>query len=425
MKIEQARIAVIGLGYVGLPLSVAFGEKYPTLGFDINEARVAALARGEDATLEVGSEEIRAARQLSFSTDESRLADCNVYIVTVPTPVDRRNVPDFGPLIAASRTIGRHIRKGDIVVYESTVYPGATEEVCLPEVEKSSGLTFNVDFFAGYSPERINPGDRQRRLKNIVKITSGSTPETADVVDALYRSILDVPTHRASSMKVAEAAKVIENTQRDLNISLVNELALIFDRLGIDTLDVLEAAGTKWNFLPFRPGLVGGHCIGVDPYYLIHKAQEAGYYPDVIAAGRRVNDGIGEHIVNRVVRLMSRKGATLNKARVLILGLAFKENCPDIRNTRVVDLVEHLRAWGVAVDIFDPWVDAAEAKHEYGLDILPGEPQAGRYDGVIVAVAHRQFRDWGVARVRALGGPAAIVYDVKGLFPKDEVDARL
>ncbi len=425
MKPEQARIAVIGLGYVGLPLSVAFGEKYPTLGFDINVGRVEALTRGEDSTLEVLAEEIAAATQLRFSANEGDLYDCNVYIVTVPTPVDRRNVPDFGPLISASRAIGRHIRKGDVVVYESTVYPGATEEVCLPEIEKVSGLKFNVDFFAGYSPERINPGDKQRRLKNIVKITSGSTPAIADFVDALYRSILEVPTHKATSIKVAEAAKVIENTQRDLNISLVNELALIFDRLGIDTLEVLEAAGTKWNFLPFRPGLVGGHCIGVDPYYLIHKAQEAGYYPDVIAAGRRVNDGIGEHIVNRVVRLMSRNGATLNRARVLILGLAFKENCPDIRNTRVVDLVEHLRGWGVAVDVYDPWVDPAEAKHEYGLDLLTAQPADGAYDGIIAAVAHGQFRDWGTARIRAFGKPAAVLYDVKAMFPRTEVDARL
>ncbi len=425
MKPEQARITVIGLGYVGLPLSVAFGEKYPTLGFDINVERVAALARGEDVTRELSAAEIKAATQLSFATDESLLDACNVYIVTVPTPVDRGNAPDFGPLIAASRTIGKHIRRGDVAIYESTVYPGATEEICIPEIEKVSGLRFNVDFFAGYSPERINPGDKQRRLKNIVKITSGSTPEIADFVDALYRSILDVPTHKASSIKVAEAAKVIENTQRDLNISLVNELALVFDRLGIDTLEVLEAAGTKWNFLPFRPGLVGGHCIGVDPYYLIHKAREAGYYPDVIAAGRRVNDGIGEHIVNRVVRLMSRNGATINHARVLILGLAFKENCPDIRNTRIVDLIEHLRGWGIAVDVYDPWVDAQEAKHEYGLDVLAAEPAAGGYDGIIAAVAHAEFRRWGVAKVRAFGKPTAVLYDVKGMFPKADVDARL
>lgn len=425
MKPEQAKIAVIGLGYVGLPLSVAFGEKYPTLGFDINTARVEELRRGEDATLEVSAAEITAAGQLAFTADESALADCNFYVVTVPTPVDRGHVPDFRPLVSASRTIGRHIRKGDIVVYESTVYPGATEEVCIPEIEKISGLKYNVDFFAGYSPERINPGDQTRRLKNIVKITSGSTPEIADVVDAVYRSILEVPTFRASSIRVAEAAKVIENTQRDLNISLVNELALIFDRLGIDTLEVLEAAGTKWNFLPFRPGLVGGHCIGVDPYYLIHKAREAGYYPDVITAGRRVNDGIGEHIVNRLVRLMSRGGAVIGSSRVLILGLSFKENCPDIRNTRVVDLVEHLRQWGVAVEVFDPWVDAAEAQHEYDLDVLAAAPAAGRYDGIVVAVGHREFAAWGAAKVRAFGKPGAVLFDVKGMFPKTEVDARL
>ncbi len=425
MKPENVRIAVIGLGYVGLPLSLAFSEKYVTVGFDINTGRVDALARGEDSTLEVSAAEIRAAKKLSFSTHESVLDDCNIYIVTVPTPVDRGNTPDFGPLIAASRTIGRHIRKGDIAIYESTVYPGATEEICIPEIEKVSGLRFNVDFFAGYSPERINPGDKQRRLKNIVKITSGSTPDIADVVDALYRSILDVPTHRAGSIRVAEAAKVIENTQRDLNISLVNELALIFDRLGIDTLEVLEAAGSKWNFLPFRPGLVGGHCIGVDPYYLIHKAREAGYYPDVIAAGRRVNDSIGEHIVNCVVRLMSRQGATIAHARVLILGLAFKENCPDIRNTRVVDLIEHLRGWGVVVDVCDPWVDAAEAQHEYGLQILNTEPAAGCYDGIIAAVAHREFCEWGAKKIRTFGKPGAVLYDVKGMFPRVEVDARL
>ena len=425
MNPEQAKIAVIGLGYVGLPLSVAFGERYPTVGFDINTERVRALARGDDATREMSAAEIAAARQLVFTTDEAALDACNVFVVTVPTPVDRGNTPDFGPLLAASRTIGRHVRQGDVVVYESTVYPGATEEVCIPEIEKVSGLKYNVDFFAGYSPERINPGDKQRRLKNIIKITSGSTPAVADYVDALYRSILDVPTHKASSIRVAEAAKVIENTQRDLNISLVNELALIFDRLGIDTLDVLEAAGTKWNFLPFRPGLVGGHCIGVDPYYLIHKAREAGYYPDVIAAGRRVNDGIGEHIVNRVVRLMSRKGATIGSSRVLILGLAFKENCPDIRNTRVIDLVEHLRGWGIAVDVYDPWIDPAEARHEYGLEVLAGEPAAGCYDGIIAAVGHREFVAWGAARVRAFGKPGAVLFDVKGLFAKDAVDARL
>ncbi|MFZ5723899.1 MAG: nucleotide sugar dehydrogenase [Pseudomonadota bacterium] len=425
MKPEQAKIAVIGLGYVGLPLSVAFGEKYPTVGFDISHERVAALARGEDATLEVAPEEIAAARLLTFTADEAVLDDCNVFVVTVPTPVDRGHVPDFGPLIAASRTIGRHVRRGDVVVYESTVYPGATEEICIPEIERISGLKFNADFFAGYSPERINPGDRQRRLKNIVKITSGSTPEAAEFVDALYRSILEVPTHRASSIRVAEAAKVIENTQRDLNISLVNELALIFDRLGIDTLEVLEAAGTKWNFLPFRPGLVGGHCIGVDPYYLIHKAREAGYYPDVITAGRRVNDGIGEHIVNRMVRLMSRRGVAIGHSRVLILGLAFKENCPDIRNTRVVDLVGHLRGWGVAVDVYDPWIDPAEAKHEYGLEVLAAEPAPGHYDGIIAAVGHREFAAWGVAKVRALGRPGAVLFDVKGLFPQQDVDARL
>jgi nucleotide sugar dehydrogenase len=419
--LDQVRIAVIGLGYVGLPLAVAFGRKFPTLGFDINRKRVAELRSHQDHTLEVSADELRDTPQLDFSDDPASLAGCNVFIVTVPTPIDDYKRPDLHPLESASRTVGRAIGKGAVAIYESTVYPGATEETCVPIIERESGLRFNQDFYAGYSPERINPGDKQHRLETIMKVTSGSTVEVADFVDALYGSIITAGTHKASSIRVAEAAKVIENTQRDVNIALINELALIFHRLGIDTHEVLEAAGTKWNFLPFRPGLVGGHCIGVDPYYLTHKAQQIGYHPDVILAGRRINDGMGSHVARRVAKLMARQNLPTAGAKVLVLGLAFKENCPDVRNTRVVDIVNELRSYNAQVDVHDPWVDADEARHEYGLDLV-AEPLAGHYDAVILAVAHREFTERGAAGVRALGKPGAVVFDVKRTLPRDAVD---
>jgi len=419
--LDQARIAVIGLGYVGLPLAVAFGRKYPTLGFDINGKRVTELRGHHDHTLEVSAEELRDTPQLEFSDDPAALASCNVFIVTVPTPIDDYKRPDLRPLESASRTVGRAIGKGGVAIFESTVYPGATEEACVPIIERESSLVFNQDFYAGYSPERINPGDKQHRLETIMKVTSGSTPEVADFVDALYGSIITAGTHKASSIRVAEAAKVIENTQRDVNIALINELALIFHRLGIDTHEVLEAAGTKWNFLPFRPGLVGGHCIGVDPYYLTHKAQQIGYHPDVILAGRRINDGMGSHVARRVAKLMARRNLPTAGAKVLVLGLAFKENCPDVRNTRVVDIVAELRSYNAQVDVHDPWVSADEAKHEYGLDLV-AEPQAGQYDAVILAVAHRQFSERGADGIRAFGKPGAVVFDVKRTLPRHSVD---
>jgi len=419
--LQQARIAVIGLGYVGLPLAVAFGRKYPTLGFDINGKRVAELREHHDHTLEVSPDELRDAAQLDFSDDPAALAGCNVFIVTVPTPIDDYKRPDLHPLESASRTVGRAIGKGGVAVYESTVYPGATEENCVPIIERESGLAFNRDFYAGYSPERINPGDKQHRLETIMKVTSGSTPEVADFVDALYASIIDAGTHKASSIRVAEAAKVIENTQRDVNIALINELALIFHRLGIDTHEVLEAAGTKWNFLPFRPGLVGGHCIGVDPYYLTHKAQQIGYHPDVILAGRRINDGMGSHVARRVAKLMAQRDLPTARSRVLVMGLAFKENCPDLRNTRVVDIVAELRSYNADVQVYDPWVSAEEARHEYGLDLVE-RPQAGQYDAIVLAVAHREFTALGAAGIRAFGKPGAVVFDVKRALPRDAVD---
>ena len=420
----EARIAIIGLGYVGLPLAVEFGKRHPTVGFDIHAGRITELRAGHDSTLEVEPELLAQATGLAYSDDPADLAGCNVYIVTVPTPIDSARRPDLGPLVKASDTIGKVLKPGDVVVYESTVYPGCTEEVCVPVLERVSGLVFNRDFFAGYSPERINPGDKAHRVTNILKVTSGSTPGVADFIDALYAGIIDAGTHKAASIKVAEAAKVIENTQRDLNIALVNDLAILFDKLGIDTLDVLEAAGTKWNFLPFRPGLVGGHCIGVDPYYLTHKAQEVGHHPDVILAGRRTNDAMGGYVAAQTVRLMIRKGLNPVGARVLVLGLAFKENCPDLRNTRVVDIVRTLREDGLQVDVHDPWVDAAEARHEYGIDPL-ATPPAGAYDAIIVAVGHRQFRELGAAGVRAFGKPGAVVYDVKYVLPREAVDGRL
>ena len=421
---QSPSIAVIGLGYVGLPLAVEFGKKHPTVGYDIRPGRVAELREGRDSTLEVSADELAHSPHLRFTGELSDIAACTVFIVTVPTPIDAAKRPDLTPLISASQAIGSVLKRGDVVVYESTVYPGCTEEVCVPLLEEASGLEFNVDFTCGYSPERINPGDKQHRVTNILKVTSGSTPAAADFVDALYGGIITAGTHKASSIKVAEAAKVIENTQRDVNIALVNELALIFNRLGIDTLEVLEAAGTKWNFMPFRPGLVGGHCISVDPYYLTHKAQEIGYHPDVILAGRRINDGMGGYIADQVVRLMARKGINPVGARVLVMGLAFKENCPDLRNTRVIDIVSELLQYQAAVDVHDPWVDAAEAEHEYGLRLV-AEPDAGAYDAIVVAVGHRQFIAMGGAGVRAFGKPGAVVYDVKCVLPRDAVAGRL
>ncbi|MBB1472242.1 Vi polysaccharide biosynthesis UDP-N-acetylglucosamine C-6 dehydrogenase TviB [Luteimonas sp. MC1782] len=417
------RIAVVGLGYVGLPLAVEFGKQYATVGFDINAARVAELCAGKDSTLEVEPELLASATQLGFTSDLDGIRDCNVYVVTVPTPIDSARRPDLTPLRRASESLGKVLQPGDTVVYESTVYPGCTEEVCVPILEQVSGLKFNVDFFCGYSPERINPGDKQHRVTTIMKVTSGSTPAAADFVDALYASIITAGTHKASSIKVAEAAKVIENTQRDLNIALVNDLAILFNKLGIDTLEVLEAAGTKWNFLPFRPGLVGGHCISVDPYYLTHKAQEVGHHPDVILAGRRTNDGMGAYVANEVIRLMVRKGINPVNAKVLVLGLAFKENCPDLRNTRVVDVIDGLKEYSAQVDVCDPWVNPAEARHEYGLDLHT--PAKGEYDAIVLAVGHKEFCDLADEGVRKYGKPQSVVYDVKHVLPRETVDGRL
>jgi len=422
--LEQARIGLVGLGYVGLPLAVEFGKHYDTVGFDVHEGRIAALREGRDATREVSTEELAAATRLKLTTQPADLAACNVYIVTVPTPIDAARRPDLRPLVSASETLGKVLKPGDTVVYESTVYPGCTEEICVPILERESGLRFNQDFFAGYSPERINPGDKEHRVTSILKVTSGSTPEVASFVDALYGSIIAAGTHKASSIKVAEAAKVIENTQRDVNIALVNELALIFNKMDIDTLEVLQAAGTKWNFLPFRPGLVGGHCIGVDPYYLTHKAQELGYHPEVILAGRRINDGMGGFVATQVLRLMAQRGISIVGARILVLGLAFKENCPDLRNTRVVDIVAELQDYHAHVDVHDPWVDAAEARHEYGLDPVDS-PETGSYDAIIIAVGHRQFAELGAEGLRAFGKPGAVLYDVKYVLPLEAVDGRL
>ena len=418
------KIAIIGLGYVGLPLAVAFGRQTATIGYDLDATRVAELQAGHDRTLETSSEALRAATGLRCSDDAADLAGCEVFIVTVPTPVDAYKRPDLSALESASRSVGRAIRPGGLAIFESTVYPGATEEICVPIIEAESGLVFNRDFHAGYSPERINPGDKQHRLETIMKVTSGSTAEVADFVDALYGSIITAGTHKASSIRVAEAAKVIENTQRDVNIALINELALIFHRLGIDTHEVLEAAGTKWNFLPFRPGLVGGHCIGVDPYYLTHKAQQIGYHPEVILSGRRINDGMGQHVAQRVVKLMTQRRVHAAHSNILVLGLAFKENCPDLRNTRVIDVVAELASYNANVDVYDPWVSAEEARHEYGLDLVP-ELVDGKYDAIILAVAHRQFAELGVERIRALGKADCVLFDVKQALPRAAVDDRL
>ena len=423
-SVSDTRIGIVGLGYVGLPLAVEFGKHFPTVGFDIKGERIAELKRGVDTTLETTTEELRAAKKLSFSADKGSLGECNTFIVTVPTPVDKVNRPVLTPLKGASEAVGSVLKRGDVVVYESTVYPGCTEEYCVPILEQRSGLKFNRDFFCGYSPERINPGDKQHRLPTIKKVTSGSTPEAADYVDALYRTIITAGTHKASSLKVAEAAKVIENTQRDINIALMNELSLIFLRLGIDTEEVLKAAGTKWNFLNFRPGLVGGHCIGVDPYYLTHKAEEVGYQPEIILAGRRLNDSMAEHVANRVIKLMIGRSIQPSGARVLVLGLTFKENCPDVRNTKVVDVVRELKGFGCKVDVHDPWADAAAAEHEYGISLI-ANPQAGVYDAIVVAVAHKEFVELGASGIRSLGSPNTVIFDIKHVLPKEASNGRL
>ncbi len=425
MNLDHATIAVIGLGYVGLPLAVEFSRRRPVIGFDIHPGRIAELQAGRDATLEVSAGELQAAGQLCFTANAEDLRACQVFIVTVPTPVDRANRPDMAALVRASETVGRVMPAGAVVIFESTVYPGATEEVCVPVLERHSGKVYNRDFYCGYSPERINPGDKQHRLPAIRKVTSGSTPAAAEAVDALYRQIITAGTHRASSIRVAEAAKVIENTQRDLNIALMNELSLIFERLGIDTLEVLEAAGTKWNFLPFRPGLVGGHCIGVDPYYLTHKAQEVGYHPEVILAGRRINDSMAGHVADQVVKLMLRKQIPVLDSRVLVLGLTFKENCPDLRNTKVVDLINTLQSYSARVDVYDPWIDVAEAEREHGLQCLRELPATGGYAAVVLAVGHREFIDMGAPAIRALASAVSVLYDVKGVLPQGAADGRL
>lgn len=420
----DAKLAIIGLGYVGLPLAVEFGKTRDVVGFDIDQNRIAELEKGQDSTLEVEPQALNASTKLTFTADEKQLAQCRIFIVTVPTPINGHKQPDLTPLIKASELLSRVIGRGALVIFESTVYPGATEEDCIPVIEAGSGLKFNVDFFAGYSPERINPGDKTHRLVNIMKVTSGSTPEIADVVDELYASVIEAGTFKASSIRVAEAAKVIENTQRDLNIALINELAIIFNRLGIDTEEVLRAAGTKWNFLPFRPGLVGGHCIGVDPYYLTYKAQSAGYIPDVILAGRRINDGMGAYVADELVKAMLRRRIHVNDGRILLLGLAFKENCPDLRNTRVLDIVSCLKTYGVEVDLHDPWVDPEEAKREYNVDLVD-KPLSNTYDAIVVAVAHNQFKEYGIDKIRSWGRDAHIVYDLKYQFEQSETDLRL
>lgn len=423
-SLRNCKIGVLGLGYVGLPLAVEFGKHFRTVGFDIKAARVAELKKGRDSTLEVEPAELRSAKSLSFSTNVKDLRSCQVFIVTVPTPIDSYKRPDLTPIESASRFLGEVIKKGDIVVFESTVYPGCTEEIAVPILERVSGLTFNRDFFAGYSPERINPGDKQHRLTTIKKITSGSTPEAADFVDSLYASIIKAGTHKASSIRVAEAAKVIENTQRDVNIALINELSLIFNRLGIDTEEVLQAAGTKWNFLPFRPGLVGGHCIGVDPYYLTHKAQEIGYHPEMILAGRRINDNMANYVAERVAQLMINKRIHVKGSRILMMGLTFKENCPDVRNSKVADVIRELKKYGAKVDVFDPWVDAGEAQHEYGIKLIRS-PAKGRYDAIVLAVAHKEFREMGIDTIRGFAKRPGVLYDIKYVFDASQVDGRL
>ncbi len=424
LSLNTIRLCVVGLGYVGLPLAVEFGKTRSVIGFDINQARINALSRGVDSTLELTPEELKQAKELSFTSDQAQLAQANVFIVTVPTPIDEYKQPDLSPLIKASQMLGPVLKHGDIVIYESTVYPGATEDICVPQLEATSGLVFNQDFFVGYSPERINPGDKTHRVHSIKKVTSGSTPAAAELVDQLYQQIITAGTHKAASIKVAEAAKVIENTQRDVNIALINELALIFGKLGIDTQDVLEAAGTKWNFLPFRPGLVGGHCIGVDPYYLTHKAQSIGYHPEIILAGRRLNDSMGAHVAGELVKAMTKRAIHVQGSKVLIMGLTFKENCPDIRNTRVVDIIKELGSYGAAVDIYDPWVDADSAGEEYGVSLLK-QPAPDQYDAIVLAVKHDQFLEMGADAIRKLGKARHVLYDLKYLFGKEQTDLRL
>ena len=424
MKLEDIKLSIVGLGYVGLPLAVEFGRKLSVVGFDINERRIDELKAGNDFTLETTQEELAAAIHLNFTSNFEDLGSCNCYIVTVPTPIDEHKRPDLTPLIKASETVGKVLKQGDIVIYESTVYPGCTEEDCVPVLEKHSGLKFNQDFFCGYSPERINPGDKEHRVTTIKKVTSGSTPAIADLIDALYNEIVSVGTHKADSIKIAEAAKVIENTQRDLNIALINELAIIFNKMGIDTEAVLKAADTKWNFLPFRPGLVGGHCIGVDPYYLTHKAQAIGYDPEIILAGRRLNDGMAAYVVSQLVKAMIKKQIPVKGAKVLIMGLTFKENCPDVRNTRVVDIAAELKGYNCETDVYDPWVTEEKAQHEYGITPI-SKPDSGAYDAIILAVAHQQFREMGADAIRALGKPTAVLYDLKYVLSTGESDLRL
>lgn len=423
-SLDQIKLAVIGLGYVGLPLAVEFGKQRSVVGFDIHQGRINALQAGHDSTLEVSDEELKSASQLSYSATLEDLKSCNVFIVTVPTPIDDHRQPDLTPLIKASETIGKVLKKGDIVIYESTVYPGATEEDCIPVLERISGLKYNEDFFAGYSPERINPGDKAHRVTNIKKVTSGSTPEVADLVDALYNQIITVGTHKAPSIKVAEAAKVIENTQRDVNIALINEFALIFNKMNIDTEAVLEAASTKWNFLPFRPGLVGGHCIGIDPYYLIHKAQEIGVHPEIIMAARRLNDKMSDYFVGKLIKEMIVEGVNVHKSRILMLGLTFKENCPDIRNTKVLDIINSLKKYHMEVDIYDPWVNYLEAKREYSINLC-SDLEYKSYDAIIIGVSHNEFKEMGIDKIRKFGKEKSIIYDLKGVFPKEQTNIRL
>ncbi|MCF6235090.1 MAG: Vi polysaccharide biosynthesis UDP-N-acetylglucosamine C-6 dehydrogenase TviB [Gammaproteobacteria bacterium] len=422
--LNSTKIGMIGLGYVGLPLAVEFGKKMTIIGLDVNTARIAELKQGKDSSLEVEPEILKEATLLSYTTAPEDLAECNIFIITVPTPIDKNKRPDLTPLEKASETVGKLLKPNDIVIYESTVYPGATEEVCIPILEAQSGLVYNQDFYAGYSPERINPGDKEHRVSNILKVTSGSTPEVADFVDLLYQQVITAGTYKASTIRVAEAAKVIENTQRDVNIALINELALIFNKLDIDTEEVLLAAGTKWNFLPFRPGLVGGHCIGVDPYYLTHKAQEIGYHPEMILAGRRVNDGMGAYVAQQVVKLMTKKQIHVSGSKILLLGLTFKENCPDMRNTRVVDIIEEFNDYHTQLDVYDPWIDNSEAQKEYGITTIDSL-ENGIYDAIIVAVSHKQFIEMGVDKIRALGKEKSVLYDIKHLFPAEQTDGRL
>ena len=424
MQHSNIPIAIVGLGYVGLPLAVEFGRKRNVIGFDINEVRIKELKKGLDKTLETTHEELKDAAHLSYTNNPEDLKECNVFIITVPTPINKDKKPDLNPLEQASNTVGSILKKGDIVIYESTVYPGATEEVCVPILEEKSGLSFNKEFYCGYSPERINPGDREHRITTIKKVTSGSTPDIAKRVDKLYQEIITEGTFMASSIKVAEAAKVIENTQRDVNIALINELSLIFNKLDIDTKSVLEAAGTKWNFLPFRPGLVGGHCIGVDPYYLTHKALEVGYKPEMILAGRKINDNMGIFVADQVSKLMSKKGINTEGANILIMGLSFKENCPDIRNTKIIDLVDEFSRFNCSIDVYDPWVDKHEAYKEYKIKLIE-HPTKGKYDGIVLAVAHNKFRDFSHKEIMAFGKDKHVIYDIKYLLSANEVDGRL